>query len=98
MKKEKYLKNSIIIDDMRYCLVCGSPYPEVHHVLFGPNRKNSDKYGLIIPLCAEHHRGNNGPHMNRKIDLKYKEMAQRKFEEKHGTRKEFIELFGMGYL
>lgn len=89
---------SIIIEDMTHCIVCGSPYPEVHHVLFGPNRKHSDKYGLVIPLCAEHHRGNNGPHMNRKIDLHYKEQAQRKFEEKQGTREEFRRIFGRSYL
>ena len=33
---------------------------ERHHCMFGPNRKLSEKYGLIIPLCMECHRGNKG--------------------------------------
>lgn len=59
------------------CLICGHPYPEEHHVVF-----RGQQSALIscphnkIPLCYEHHRGKNGPHMNRKIDLKYKKQLQ----------------------
>lgn len=53
-KKQK----SIIVDCMDNCFVCSSPYVEVHHIMYGTaNRKLSDKYGLIVPLCQEHHRG-----------------------------------------
>lgn len=54
---------SIITEYTNMCLVCGNPNVEPHHVLHGTaNRKFADKDLLIVPLCAEHHRGNNGVH------------------------------------
>lgn len=95
MKKVK----SIVVDSMDYCMICGKPYPQVHHCFFGPNRKIADKFGLVVPLCMEHHTGSNySPHRNRELDLEIKRKAQRDFEEKHGNRALFIELFGKSYL
>ena len=85
--------------DMEYCLVCGSPYVEIHHVIYGTaNRKLSDKYGLVVPLCSEHHRGNTGVHHNKKLDLFLKKEAQRKYEQEYGNGKGFREIFGKCYL
>ncbi|MCY6484068.1 HNH endonuclease [Clostridium aestuarii] len=55
---------------MEKCIVCGKT-AEKHHIVY----KNQG--GIDIPLnyvylCFEHHRGIEGPHKNRKIDLKYK--------------------------
>ena len=91
-------KQSILTGDMETCMVCGKPHPEVHHVLFGPNRKWSDKYGLVVPLCAEHHRGSDlSPHFNRDFDLQLKQYAQERFEEEY-PELSFREIFGKNYL
>lgn len=90
---------SIIVDDMDHCLVCGRAYPEIHHCIFGTsNRKKSDQYGLIVPLCADHHRGDSGPHKNRSFDLYLKRAAQIAFELHYGNRDDFIKEFGKSYL
>ena len=79
--------------------MCGSPYVEIHHVIYGTaNRKNSDAYGLIIPLCPEHHRGQTGIHFNKDFDIAMKELAQKKFEERYGNREAFRTIFGKSYL
>lgn len=61
------------------CVVCGKD-GERHHIVY------KSQGGLDFPLnyvylCDEHHRGINGPHKNRKIDLKYKLAMQKKIEE-----------------
>lgn len=79
------------------CIICGRP-AEQHHIFFGnPSRKYSEKYGLVVGLCAEHHRGPTGPHQNRENDLRLKLAAQTDFEKDH-TREEFIKIFGRSYL
>ncbi len=49
---------SIIVNPeyMGYCLICGRPYVEIHHVFGGAaNRRLSEEDGLVMPLCPEHH-------------------------------------------
>lgn len=91
-------KKPCIVTDMDHCMICGKPYPEHHHIYFGTaNRKQSDKYGYIVPLCSEHHReGKYSAHRNRELDLMLKRQAQALFEEDH-TRQEFIQTFGRSY-
>ena len=90
-------KKSILVGDLEKCMVCMKPYPEIHHVIFGPNRQNSDKYGLIVPLCYEHHRGSDlSPHFNRDFDLKLKKYAQERFEEEYPDL-DFRGIFGKNY-
>ena len=90
---------SIIVDCMDNCFVCGSPYVEVHHVIYGTaNRKLSDAYGLVVPLCHEHHTGQTGVHFNRDFDLHLKKLAQQKFEAKFGANTDFRQVFGKSYL
>ena len=83
-----------------YCELCGTEKNvEGHHVFYGTaNRRLSEQYGLKMWLCAEHHRGTNGIHNNREMDLHYKKKYQRKFETEIGAREEFINLFGRNYL
>ena len=90
-----------ILQSNKECLICGTERNlHEHHIFFGnPNRKNSEKYGLKVWLCMNHHTGgNNSPHRNREIDLSLKTLAQEAFEEKIGTREEFIEIFGKSWL
>ncbi|GAA0718051.1 HNH endonuclease signature motif containing protein [Clostridium malenominatum] len=55
---------------MARCEVCGKK-AEIHHIV------NRCQGGIDFDLnykylCSEHHRGENGPHKNWKIDLQYK--------------------------
>lgn len=92
-------KQSILVKSMEHCIVCGRPYPEVHHVFFGTsNRKWSDKYKLVVPLCGEHHRGSAvSPHFDKDFDLALKRYAQERFEKEY-PELNFREIFGKNYL
>lgn len=88
---------SIITNDMGHCIVCGAPYPEAHHIIYGwANRKLSDRYGLIAPLCARHHRGPEGVHFDKKFDTELKKYAQLRFREEY--EEDFKAVFGKSYL
>lgn len=88
-----------ILQEKQECLVCKSNHVAAHHVFFGTaNRKKSDEYGLIVWLCPRHHNASNaGVHFNKHLDLKIKQMAQRKFEELHSHEK-FMQEFGRNWL
>ncbi|MCR6096890.1 HNH endonuclease [Salipaludibacillus agaradhaerens] len=47
------------------CAVCGSPYIEMHHILYR-SHNGRGKWRNLIPLCPEHHRGKTGVHANYK--------------------------------
>lgn len=90
--------SSIIQEDTDCCYVCGRYGTEIHHIFFGnPNRKLSDRYGLVIGLCYEHHRGKTGVHQNRELDLKMKRVGQRAFID-HYPEADFLAVFGRNYL
>lgn len=90
-------KKSILTADMEHCMVCQKLYPERHHVFFSSNRKWSEKYKLVVPLCFEHHRGSDlSPHFNRDFDLKLKKYAQERFEEEYPDL-DFRGIFGKNY-
>lgn len=82
-----------------HCLVCATTIGlEVHHVFFGTaNRRKSEKYGMKVWLCREHHTGNAGVHHNRDLDLEIKKWAQARFEEEH-SREHFRNIFGKSWL
>lgn len=92
-------KKSKLTEDMKHCYICGSSVVQIHHVFGGTaNRKISDALGYVVPLCPMHHTGCKGVHANRELDLKIKRDAQRVFEQKDGTRKDFRKLFGKSWL
>lgn len=84
-------------DDLTHCFVCGRPYPNIHHMMNKADKKKAEKYGLILPLCVNHHTGAEGVHSKPEKMLACRQMAQRKFEEEH-TREEWIAEFGKSYL
>ena len=89
---------SILQEDTNYCFVCGRYGTERHHCIYGnANRKLSDKYGLIVGLCYNHHRGNEGVHFNRELDMELKQMAQKRFMEVY-PNEDFMKIFGKNYL
>lgn len=88
---------SIIQDNTDYCFFCGKYGTEIHHIFFGTsNRKMSDKYGCVVGLCYEHHRGNRGVHHNRELDLELKKVGQKMFEKAY-PEEQFLAIFGRNY-
>lgn len=82
------------------CYVCHRYDVEDHHIFFGvANRKHSEKYGMKVWLCPEHHRGTNGVHgkNGHELDMVLKKIAQNVFEQDH-TRDEFRRIFGKSFL
>lgn len=88
-----------ILQNKKECFYCGTTANlECHHVVFGSGlRKVSDKLGLKVWLCAEHHRGSYSPHMRRDFDLRLRRFAQSCYEEKH-SRQEWMQRVGRNYL
>ena len=67
--------------DYRPCAVCGGRASEMHHVTKRSAAKSLIHCKLVqVPLCAECHRGKNGVHNNRELDLKLKLELQNKLE------------------
>lgn len=66
---------------MKCCEICGRPAEE-HHIVYRSHAEYMVNVELNKkPLCVDHHKGNEGPHRNRKIDLKYKlELQKNLFE------------------
>ena len=81
------------------CVICGEPYAELHEVFYGnPNSALSQKWGMQVRLCGEHHRGHKeGVHHNIEFDLALKVRYQKRFETEYGHDK-FMKVFGRNYL
>lgn len=98
------MAKSIMQEDDHICYLCEAngtmDYLHWHHVFGGANRKKSEKYGLKVRLCGQkcHENGKNAVHRNRETDLAIKAAGQRAFEEHHGTRQDFMRIFGRNYL
>ena len=94
------MKRSIITDDLDHCYICRSAQNlELHHIFLSSNRKNSDKYRLIVRLCYTHHRDNKeGVHHNKELMARLHREGQKAFERVHGTREDFMRIFGRNYL
>lgn len=90
---------SVFTEDMDHCYFTGCVPVERHHIFGGSNRKNSEKYGFVIPLRPDLHP--NGVHAGKDagmIDKRLKQMAQEYFEREYGSREEFRSIFGKSYL
>lgn len=93
LEKNRY---SVFYDSLSMCCNCGSMTNITKHELLpGRNRKNSMKYGFVLPLCVDCHRRLQD---DSAFDKKWKQKAQTYFEENYGTREEFIEIFRRNYL
>lgn len=70
-----------------------------HHVIFGwANRRLSERYGLKVYLCLQHHEiGPEAIHHNDEISDMVQAYAQRAFEKKW-PEKNFREIFGRNYI
>ena len=90
------------IQTEKECYFCGRRDQLHSHHIFGgnPGRKNSEKYGLKVWLCMEHHTGDTGVHKNPRGQLNWnlKRLGQQTFERECGDRNKFMEIFGKNYL
>lgn len=83
------------------CALCGSKSKvATHEIFYGTaNRKKSIEDGLVVNLCGDHHNlSSNGVHFNKELDLELKQKAQKTYEEKLGSREDFIKRYGRNYL
>lgn len=89
-----------IIQTEKECYVCGTTYNlHEHHCIYGTaNRKQSEKYGLKVWLCLEHHTGQRGVHHNKDLDTQLKKLAQARFEAEYGQNIRFRDVFGKNYI
>lgn len=88
-----------IIQKRKECLVCQTTLNlEKHHIFGGVARRDlSEKYGLTVWLCHEHHTGNTGVHSNKQFMDDLHELGQTVFSEVYGDQL-FFERFGRNYL
>ncbi len=86
---------SILTNDMEHCIICGRSPVAWHHVINGTaNRKKSDAFGLIIPLCPKHH---DMIHDDQRLDIIWKKRAELKFIDLYGAEM-WMETFHKNYL
>lgn len=93
---------SVIQNNLCTCFVTGSPNVAVHHIFPGKGRRKlCEKYGFLVALEPRYHNMSSySVHAvpNAGLDLQFKQMAQRYYEENYGTRQDFIKEFGKSYL
>ena len=91
-----------ILQTSKQCYFCDSQiWLEEHHVFNGnPNRTLSEKYGLKVWLCHEHHnQPPNGVHFNASINQWLKATTQQKAMEYYGWDVDtFRSKFGKNYI
>lgn len=86
---------SVMPFDENVCIECQRRGTQTHHVIFGKNRKNSEKYGLKVRLCDEcHYRLHN---QDEALAMKYRKLGQIYFEARWGHEK-YMQVFGRNYL
>lgn len=87
---------SVFYDSLSMCCKCGSMVNMTKHEIFeGRNRKNSMKYGLVIPLCLRCHQL---LQENSEFNVNWKKKGQEYFEKNIGTHEDFMKIFGRNYL
>lgn len=70
-----------------------------HHVIFGRGyRKKSEKFGLWVYLCVDHHtKGKDSVHKNKAVNVELRQQAERIFLQDHSFE-EWMETFTRNYL
>ena len=76
---------SIVTDDLEHCYICQDTNVAIHHVFGGSYRDKSTKYGCTVALCPDHHTNTfYSVHQNNDLNIYFKRLAQKKFEELYG--------------
>ena len=85
------------------CMLLNNDYDrrdtQEHHVIFGTaGRRLSEKHGLKVYLCLQHHTsGREAVHNNSRNARYLQREAQRIFEKSH-SYEGWMEIFGINYL
>lgn len=89
-----------IMQSEKVCYLSGrTDWLEKHHLYQGANRKLSEKYGLWVYLNHYwHNEPPNGVHFNKENMECLHKKGQEAFEKVHGTREDFMRIFGRNYL
>lgn len=89
-----------VMQAKKECYVSGATgYLEEHHIFGASNRKLSEKYGLKVWLSHDYHRGKYGVHSgNKDLADELHRAGQQAFEERFGSREDFVQIFGRNYL
>lgn len=87
------------IGNQEECFICKKRYNlETHHIMNGPYKAASEKYGLLIKVCSDcHTMAPDSIHRDSKMKKRLKQFGQKYFEQTH-PREEFIKEFGQNYL
>jgi hypothetical protein len=88
-----------ILQKEKRCYICGSAFNlERHHIMSGTaNRKLSERFGLVVWLCADHHRGRIGVHTDYILNERLRRDAQLAFEAEYG-HKMWMQTFRKNYV
>ena len=86
---------SVLTDDMDHCIECGKIANHIHHCLYGNKRKQCDEDRLVVPLCYKCHHDLH--EVNSDLALKYKQLAQMKYEEINGHER-YMQRYGKNFL
>lgn len=87
---------SIMTDDWEHCFLCGKQAQQIHHVFNKSDKKRSEKFGLLTPLCANCHAlVHDEPSQETNKELK--KIAQADFMM-HYSYAEWMKQFGKNYM
>jgi hypothetical protein len=87
---------SIFTDDLDTCMFCGMSATDLNEIFRGRNRRNSMKWGAVIPLCRNCHTKITN---NTELENKWKIKGQKRVMEYYKMSvEEFIDIFHRNYL
>lgn len=94
-----------IIQKAKECYLCRHLYYQIntknleeHHIIYGTgSRQVSERLGLKVWLCHEHHQGDKGVHYNPELRYMLCKIAQVKYEARHSHQEWMVEI-GRNYL
>ena len=86
---------SIMTDDWERCFVCGKQAEQIHHCMNKSDKKKSEKYGLLIPVCAKCHAKIHDT--DEELNKQIKKIAQADFMMQHSFAL-WMKEFGKSFL
>ncbi len=105
-RRKTHAKESIVSNE-KYCYLCMHKYGVVnarqlhkHHCFHGTaNRTLAESDGLFISVCLNCHEiDRDAIHNDHETDLFVMQQAQKAYEEKLGSREQFIVRYGKNFL
>lgn len=93
------MKSIMQPEEPKQCYLCGRQYGlQKHHVMSGTaNRRLSERYGLVLNLCAQCHIGDGGAQYERQLNLRLRQEAQEAFEKIY-SHDLWMDIFKKNYL